>query len=151
MNNQRRGASPLFHCTSIGNMKTKASPRVIAIAALILNAAVPIAAAAQTLSDAAITAILKRRVESGTNKGIIAGTIDANGKQHIVSAGTSDVPGLALDGDAVFEIGSITKTFTATILADMVLRGEIALDDPIQKYLPASVAVPSRNGRSITI
>src|SRR4029078_9399783 len=71
--------------------------------------------------------------------------------QRVVAYGTSDVPGLPLDANTVFEIGSLTKTFTATILADMVLRGEVALDDPAQKYLPASVKVPSRNGRQITL
>ena len=55
------------------------------------------------------------------------------------------------DGDTVFEIGSITKVFTSLILADMVERGEVKLDDPVSKFLPASVTVPSRNGRQITL
>ena len=36
-----------------------------------------------------------------------------------------------LDADSVFEIGSITKVFTAILLADMADRGEVALDDPV--------------------
>ena len=38
-----------------------------------------------------------------------------------------------LDGDTVFEIGSITKVFTALLFADMVLRGEVAPDDPARE------------------
>ena len=38
--------------------------------------------------------------------------------------------------DAVFEIGSITKTFTATVLASMVEDGLVALDDPVARHLP---------------
>ena len=52
---------------------------------------------------------------------------------------------------SVFEIGSINKTFTGTLLADMVNKNEVALADPISKYLPAGVTAPSRNGRSITL
>ncbi|GAA1311217.1 serine hydrolase domain-containing protein [Saccharothrix xinjiangensis] len=35
-----------------------------------------------------------------------------------------------------FEIGSITKTFTALLLAEMVRRGEVRYDDPVDDYLP---------------
>lgn len=55
-----------------------------------------------------------------------------------------------MDGHTVFEIGSITKVLTALILTDMVSRGEVAFDDPVAKYLPASVILHER-GRSITL
>jgi hypothetical protein len=42
----------------------------------------------------------------------------------------------------IFEIGSITKTFTATQLADMAREGIVALDDPVQGYLPDGVRLP---------
>jgi len=51
---------------------------------------------------------------------------------------------------SLFEIGSITKTFTATVLADMALEGLVALDDPVNRHLPAGVRVPPR-GREITL
>ena len=51
----------------------------------------------------------------------------------------------------MFEIGSVTKVFTSLLLADMVQRGEVALTDPIGKYLPADVKVPERNGHAITL
>ena len=45
--------------------------------------------------------------------------------------------GLLPDGPAtIFEIGSVTKTFTTTLLADMARDGSCA-DDPVQRYLPA--------------
>src|SRR5690606_31689949 len=59
--------------------------------------------------------------------------------------------GRTLDAQSVFEIGSITKAFTGILLADMVLRGEVSLDDAVSKYLPASVTMPSRNGQQITL
>ena len=56
-----------------------------------------------------------------------------------------------LDGDTVFEIGSITKVLTALILADMDERGEVTMADPVAKYLPASVKVPDYQGTPITL
>jgi serine-type D-Ala-D-Ala carboxypeptidase/endopeptidase len=51
---------------------------------------------------------------------------------------------------SIFEIGSITKVFTATVLADMALEGLVALDEPVQELLPAGVRIPAR-GRPITL
>jgi len=53
--------------------------------------------------------------------------------------------------NTLFDIGSITKTFTTLLLADMVERGIVNLTDPIEKYLPASVKVPEFNGTKITL
>lgn len=57
----------------------------------------------------------------------------------------------APDADTVYEIGSITKVLTGTLLADMSLRGEVALDDPLVKYLPEGVECPQFKDRSITL
>jgi serine-type D-Ala-D-Ala carboxypeptidase/endopeptidase len=51
---------------------------------------------------------------------------------------------------SILEIGSITKAFTATLLADMAREGVVALDDPVNRHLPAGVRVPAR-GREITL
>ena len=45
----------------------------------------------------------------------------------------------------------MTKVFTALVLADMVRRGEVALEDPIAKYLPLGARVPALNGQPITL
>ncbi len=56
-----------------------------------------------------------------------------------------------VDPDSIFEIGSITKAFTGILLADMVHRGEVKLDDPVRKYLPDSVRPPEEDSREITL
>ena len=104
----------------------------------------------QDLPDSAIRTILQERVTSKRAVGLVVGVLD-HGQRKIFTAGTADAPGVALDGNTVFEIGSITKVFTASLLADMVARGEVRLDDPVAKYLPPSVRVPSRNGKQITL
>jgi serine-type D-Ala-D-Ala carboxypeptidase/endopeptidase len=40
--------------------------------------------------------------------------------------------------DAVFELGSVTKAVTGLLLADAVVRGEVALDTPLTDCLPAA-------------
>ena len=101
--------------------------------------------------DDEVRTILKDRLDNARQGvGIVACSFDS-GRQKIATYGRSNGPNdRSLDGDTVFEIGSITKVFTALLLTEMVTRGEVALDDPIAKYLPDSVKMPSRNGRQIT-
>ena len=55
------------------------------------------------------------------------------------------------DGDTVFELASIGKVFTGTLLAQAVVNGDVQLDDPISMYLPEGVTAPEYEGRSITL
>jgi CubicO group peptidase (beta-lactamase class C family) len=55
----------------------------------------------------------------------------------------------AVDGDTIFEIGSVSKVFTSLLLADMVHRKEVALDDPAARHLPEHVRMPEGRGTSI--
>jgi CubicO group peptidase (beta-lactamase class C family) len=50
----------------------------------------------------------------------------------------------------LFELGSVTKVFTALLLAQAVTRGELSLDTPVEELLP-EVEVPSRDGVAITL
>ncbi|MDX2358628.1 serine hydrolase domain-containing protein [Dietzia sp. PP-33] len=68
-----------------------------------------------------------------------------------IASGGDDGHGEVPDAGTLFEIGSITKTFTALLLADGVVRGEWRLDTPVRELLPAGVEVPSRAGVQITL
>lgn len=94
---------------------------------------------------------MANRVESGRAVGMVTGVIDEKGRQ-VVASGKVSLDGTQQpDGDTVFEIGSVTKVFTSLILADMIEKDEVKPDDPVSKFLPATVKVPSRNGREITL
>jgi serine-type D-Ala-D-Ala carboxypeptidase/endopeptidase len=58
---------------------------------------------------------------------------------------------MPVNGSTIFNIDSITKTFTTLVLADMVKQGIVNLNDPIEKYLPSNVKVPQYNGTKITL
>lgn len=102
-------------------------------------------------SDAALKPLLQRLVENGEATGVILGLLEPDGHRRIISVGSAGEGARPLSGETLYEIGSITKTFTGTILADMVRRGEVSLDDPVAKYLPSDVRVPERGGRQITL
>ena len=108
-------------------------------------------AAAPFPSDSAILAILQERVAEGRSTGIVVGLLEPSGATRIVAWGSPGPGQPPLSGESVFEIGSITKVFTGSILADMSLKGEVSLDDPVQKFLPAAASMPTRNGIAITL
>ncbi|HEY7638537.1 MAG TPA: serine hydrolase [Steroidobacteraceae bacterium] len=83
--------------------------------------------------------------------GIVVGVLDEKGPRVIAYGDTGATDRRALNGDTVFEIASVTKVFTALLLADMVRRHDFALIDPATRYLPKGTKLPERNGRQITL
>jgi len=125
--------------------------RPLSVAALVL-CAVPLDPARAVPGDDEIREILRERVgEQADRTGIVVGVIEPDGRRIVAYGSAGAGADRPLDGDAVFEIGSVTKVFTALLLADMAEGGEIGLDDPVERYLPDGVNVPERGGRSITL
>lgn len=122
------------------------------LVALVALAAAPLGAAdGQAVpSDSAIRTALRMRVDSGTAKGIVVGIVE-KGQRRYVAYGSAGPGRWPIDEHTLFEIGSISKTFNALLLAGAVARGELQLDQPVVRLLPAGTAVPSRGGREITL
>ncbi len=101
-------------------------------------------------SPGKIKKILVDRVDRHRHApGIVVGIVSAAGVQ-IVSHGTMSTEDTTpVDGNTLFEIGSLTKLFTALTLADMVERDEVKLDAPISPHLPSDVNAPSKEGEPI--
>ena len=75
------------------------------------------------------------RVDSGRSTGIAAGAVLTDGRTDLITHGDARA-GSSVDEDTVFEIGSITKLFIATLLAEMAQHREVAFDDPVARLLP---------------
>lgn len=104
------------------------------------------------LSDAEIRELLADRIDKQHKSvGMVVGVISPAGRRIISYGQINQGDQRPLNGDTVFEIGSITKIFTALLLADMVQQGEVSLNDPVAKYLPPDVKVPQRHGHPITL
>lgn len=83
--------------------------------------------------------------------GCVVGVFD-NGKQEIygfgeIHRGKGDKP----SGDTVYEIGSITKAFTGTLLSDMVNEGKVKLDAPLQDFMPAGLKLHEYKDHTIKL
>jgi serine-type D-Ala-D-Ala carboxypeptidase/endopeptidase len=99
-----------------------------------------------------IREILVRRVDQQKQAtGIVVGLIEPSGRRFVSYGHLAKGDPRAVDGDTIFEIGSVSKVFTSLLLADMVQRKEVALDDPAAMYLPEHVRMPERSGISITL
>ena len=107
--------------------------------------------------DDEIRKILAERIgENEKDVGIVVGVIESQSGsdgRRIISYGHRNAGDVRpLNGDTVFEIASVTKVFTALLLADMVEKNEVALSDPASKYLTAAaIKLPGRNGHLITL
>lgn len=75
-----------------------------------------------------------------SNAAIVVGLVDPNGTQFYDHGKMSNANNATVDQNTIFAIGSSTKVFTAILLADIVGDGLMKLDDPIEKYLPATVS-----------
>jgi D-alanyl-D-alanine-carboxypeptidase/D-alanyl-D-alanine-endopeptidase len=112
----------------------------------------------RTGSAAGLSTVLANRIDrlvqnpviQGRTVGIIAGVRVGN-QEMVFSHGAVVRGGGRPTPATVFQIGSITMAFTATLLALFARRGLINLDDPLQTYVPGWVIVPSYRGNPITL
>jgi len=118
-------------------------------------AAAAIAGAAQALEvdgDDAIRDILRQRVEVEKRTVGMAVCVVTQTRKRFVAWGRERLgDGRPVASETVFEIGSITKIFTALLLADMARHHEVGLDDPVARHLPADFHLPELDGRQITL
>ncbi|CDG83049.1 class C beta-lactamase [Janthinobacterium agaricidamnosum] len=83
--------------------------------------------------DSAVAALMKQYNIPGMAVGI-----SVDGKRYFYNYGVASRDSkLPVDQDTLFEIGSISKTFTATLAAYAEVDGKLALSDKASKYLPA--------------
>jgi D-alanyl-D-alanine-carboxypeptidase/D-alanyl-D-alanine-endopeptidase len=107
-------------------------------------AAVPttVPAATDDLAERA-RALARPAIDDGRLAGMVIGVVDKKGATRLFGFGRiSRADPRPPDRKTVFEIGSVSKVFTSTLLADLVERKVVALDDPIKKYLPPGVKGP---------
>src|SRR6185369_8336746 len=109
-------------------------------------ALIPLSSWAQSLEE-----LCKLRVDSEETPGIAVAIIE-EGKARFISYGQSNLSTHEpVTSKTLFEIGSVTKTFTCPILSYLVQKKELGLNDRAQKYLPSSIQLPEKNGKPISL
>ncbi|WP_158891060.1 serine hydrolase domain-containing protein [Amycolatopsis anabasis] len=121
------------------------------VAAGTAAALLPVApAAAATDPKSLVDETLRKALAKGI-PGLAVGAFDG-GRQYAAGAGTLSGAGSpAPDGRSVFQIGSITKTFTALALAEARRCHHLRLDDRLADRLDPRFPVPSLGSRQITL
>jgi CubicO group peptidase (beta-lactamase class C family) len=95
--------------------------------------------------------ILRQRLEGDrTGACLAAAIVDSNEirRAYVCAQGS---PEGRIGPDTAFEIGSVSKTMTAALLAELVLEGKASLDDPLSRHLPEGVTVPALDGQPIRL
>jgi serine-type D-Ala-D-Ala carboxypeptidase/endopeptidase len=95
--------------------------------------------------------LAQRLIDDGNAVGLVIGVF-RNGEMQILAYGET-VKGLGQKptGRTVYEIGSATKAITGVLLADMVRRGEVKLDAPLESLLPSDVQLDVYEDKPITL
>ncbi|MFD5765982.1 serine hydrolase domain-containing protein [Streptomyces sp. NPDC127049] len=114
----------------------------LAAPALAASPAAPAPAAPAKKGHAATQAALDANVAAGVPGAVAQARVD--GRSWTGTAGERR-------GDDRYRVGSITKTFTATVLLQLQAEGRIDLDDPVEKWLPELVRGNGHDGRKITV
>jgi len=130
-------------------------PICLIVLVAVVNAAVYADSLAQAATldqrESKIRELIRERVERHHHEfGLIVGIISTEGRK-IIRYGKQSQGGEAVNEDTLFELGSVTKVFTALLLADMVKRGEMKYSDPVEKFLPDEVKVPCWNGNKMSL
>lgn len=99
--------------------------------------------------DPALVEIIGRTAGSHRRvRGLAVSAVRA-ARRATVGLGTTAAAGSPIDGDSSFQIGSVTKVFTALLLCDAVAAGDVSLDQRLDTLIPSATNHP--DGPPITL
>jgi D-alanyl-D-alanine carboxypeptidase len=131
--------------------KSLRGKQIVACGTLVALLAATTAAPALAVTTNPLQRALDRVTVQGGAPGAEAVVTD-HGRVAETRSGVGDLTtGKPYPHDAVFRVGSITKTFVATVVLQLVAEGKVRLDEPIERYLPGLVTGNGNDGRKITV
>ncbi|MGW0601490.1 serine hydrolase domain-containing protein [Streptomyces sp. NPDC002776] len=133
-------------------MTTRVRAMLVAATAVALSAALagPAAAQGEGGTHSATREAMKAAVKDGV-PGVTAGA-RTDGRTWSATAGVGNLrTGKARSVDDRYRVGSITKTFVATVLLQLEAEGRLSLDDTVDTWLPGLVEGNGHDGRRITL
>ena len=131
----RRAALRLAAAATAGGLATKTLPTTSATASGTAGTRGSPAQAPRSRFDAFDERIRTVMAETGV-PGVAVGVL-YQGEEYLNGFGVTNVDHpLPVDGDTLFQIGSVTKTFTMAAAMRLVEQGRLELDVPLRRYLP---------------
>jgi CubicO group peptidase (beta-lactamase class C family) len=118
--------------------------RLAACLALSLAALLPVDAHAARVDDV----LAQRLTGDWTGTCAVAAVID---EERVETGRYCADLGRAAGLDGAFEVGSVSKTMNAALLAALVADEKLDLDAPLSRYVPEGIRVPDREGKAITL
>src|SRR6266540_6143579 len=126
--------------------KSLSGRKIVATGTLVALLAATTAAPALAATGSPLQQALDRITVQDGAPGAEAVVTD-HGRVTVTRSGVGDVTtGRPFPRDAVFRAGSITKTFVATVVLQLVAEGKGKLDEPIERYLPGVVTGNGNDG-----
>lgn len=120
------------------------------LAALAVATATVLSAPAQGMDDATLAATVAQRLTGDRTGACFAvAVVEKTVARAYACANPADAT--RIGADTGFEIGSVSKTMTSTLLARLIADGKGSLDDPLADWLPEGTNVPSFNGQPILL
>ena len=83
-----------------------------------------------------IDSYVRAQMEAAQVPGLALGVVQGDRVLHLRGFGAADDSGRAVSPQTPFNLGSVTKSFTAMAVMQLVEKGQIQLDAPVQQYLP---------------
>ncbi|HUD43012.1 MAG TPA: serine hydrolase [Dokdonella sp.] len=120
---------------------------ILGIAAAVAFGAGP----AQSGDDAKLRALVDQRLAGDRTGACMAVAVIERDRVARSFACADPAQAARIDARTAFEIGSVSKTMTAALLADLIAQGKAALDDPLADYLPEGTKVPAFQGQPIRL
>jgi len=110
------------------------------------------ASAAPPVVPEAVKLRARQKVDNGYIPGLVICMVNPDGRSYYRYGRVSQAPGSpATDEMALYEIASVSKTFTSVLLAQMVAAGDVSLTDTAGSLLPIGVQMPGNGGDAITL
>lgn len=129
-----------------------APARLVVWFAWMLVVATRFASAAPPVSwQTTVDETIKPLVDAKKIMGAVVGILPRYGRREYFCYGRTKADGSEPASDTLFEIGSVTKTFTALLMALAAEQGDAKLDDPVRGLLPGEWSIPRRGQREITL
>src|SRR5215216_91279 len=102
-------------------------------------------------TSATIDNYIKERMQTLKIPGVALALVQGDQIEYLQGYGNAELKGQAVTPQTPFMLASISKSFTALAIMQLIEDGKVDLDDPIQKYLPWFQIADEKAASEITV